>query len=74
MQESNDRPMTPIQKSPCPVSNGQKADILADGTKVYINSDSRIVYDNTYNKKTRMVSLEGEAYFEVAKDKESLSS
>lgn len=39
-------------------------------TKVYINSDSRIVYDNTYNKKTRMVSLEGEAYFEVAKDKE----
>lgn len=53
------------------VSNGQKADIiLADGTKVYINSDSRIVYDNTYNKKTRMVSLEGEAYFEVAKDKE----
>ena len=31
----------------------QKADIiLADGTKVYINSDSRIVYDNTYNKKT----------------------
>ena len=41
------------------VSNGQKADIiLADGTKV------------TYNKKTRMVSLEGEAYFEVAKDKE----
>ena len=53
------------------VSNGQKADIiLADGTKIYINSDSRIVYDNTYNKKTRMVSLEGEAYFEVAKDKE----
>ena len=53
------------------VSNGQKADIiLADGTKVYINSDSRIVYDNAYNKKTRIVSLEGEAYFEVAKDKE----
>lgn len=53
------------------VSNGQKADIvLADGTKVYINSDSRIVYDNSYNKKARIVSLEGEAYFEVAKDKE----
>ena len=53
------------------VSNGQKADIvLADGTKVYINSDSRIVYNNSYNKKTRVVSLEGEAYFEVAKDKE----
>ena len=34
------------------------------------NFTARIVYDNTYNKKTRMVSLEGEAYFEVAKDKE----
>lgn len=53
------------------VSNGQKADIvLADGTKVYINSDSRIVYDNSYNKRARVISLEGEAYFEVAKDKE----
>lgn len=53
------------------VSNGQKADIvLADGTRVYINSDSRIVYDNSYNKKARVIALEGEAYFEVAKDKE----
>ena len=34
------------------VSNGQRADIiLADGTKIYLNSDSRIVYDNAYNKK-----------------------
>lgn len=57
------------------VSNGQKADIvLADGTKVYINSDSRIVYSNSYNKKTRVVSLEGEAYFEVARIRKNLSS
>lgn len=53
------------------VANGQKADIvLADGTKVYINSDSRIAYDHSYNKKERILTLEGEAYFEVAKDKE----
>ncbi len=52
------------------VANGQKADIvLADGTKVYINSDSRIKYDNAYNKSNRILTLEGEAYFEVAKDK-----
>ena len=51
------------------VENGQKADIvLADGTKVYINSASKITYDNAYNKKDRILKLEGEAYFEVAKD------
>ena len=53
------------------VQNGQKADIvLADGTKVYINSASKILYDNFYNKKDRVLTLEGEAYFEVAKDAE----
>jgi ferric-dicitrate binding protein FerR (iron transport regulator) len=49
---------------------GQKANmILADGTHVYINSSSKITYDNSYNRKSRIISLEGEAYFEVAKDK-----
>lgn len=53
------------------VMNGQKADItLADGTRVYINSDSKVTYDNTYNKKNRTLVLEGEAYFEVAKNKD----
>ena len=51
------------------VMNGQKADIvLSDGTRAYINSDSKIIYDNNYNKKDRILTLEGEAYFEVAKD------
>lgn len=50
--------------------NGQKGDIiLADGTHVYVNSNSKIKYDGAYNKKNRIVSLQGEAYFEVAKDK-----
>ncbi|NGM63161.1 FecR family protein [Sphingobacterium sp. SGG-5] len=49
--------------------NGQKSHVmLADGTRVYINSDSRISYDESYNKKERTIILEGEAYFEVAKD------
>ncbi|MDP4270555.1 MAG: FecR family protein [Bacteroidota bacterium] len=52
------------------VNIGQKADIaLADGTHVYVNSDSRISYDNSFNKKERVITLEGEAYFDVAKDK-----
>ena len=50
--------------------NGQKSDIvLSDGTHVYINSDSKISYDNSYNKRDRVIQLEGEAYFDVAKDK-----
>ncbi len=49
--------------------NGQKSNVmLADGTRVYINSDSKISYDESYNKKERIITLEGEAYFEVAKD------
>lgn len=53
------------------VENGQKGDIiLADGSKVYLNSDSKIAYDDSYNKKDRILTLEGQAYFEVAKNKE----
>ncbi|MCD8032069.1 MAG: FecR domain-containing protein [Bacteroides sp.] len=51
------------------VANGQKADVvLADGTRVFINSDSRIKYDPAYNRSDRIVTLEGEAYFEVARN------
>lgn len=45
---------------------------LSDGTKVWLNAASCLTY-NTFSKakgKFRMVRLSGEAYFEVAKDKE----
>lgn len=44
--------------------------VLPDGTKVWLNSDSKLEYDNTYGVKERKIRLTGEAYFEVAKDKE----
>ena len=44
--------------------------ILADGTEVYMNTDSRLVYPDRFTGKERCVYLEGEAYFKVAKDKE----
>ncbi|MDD4801058.1 MAG: FecR domain-containing protein [Proteiniphilum sp.] len=48
---------------------GEKANItLADGSLVWINSGSSLTYDNSFNQKERKVFLEGEAYFEVAKD------
>ncbi len=44
--------------------------ILSDGTKVWLNSTSAIRYPTYFNKGVRQVFLVGEAYFEVAKDKE----
>lgn len=53
------------------VDKGQKATLtLPDGTLVSLNSASKIKYDNSYNRKQRRIILEGEAYFEVAKDKD----
>lgn len=42
---------------------------LPDGTKVWLNADSKISFAQQFTNKRREVSLEGEAYFEVAKDK-----
>lgn len=42
---------------------------LPDGTKVWLNADSKISFAQQFNNKIREVLLEGEAYFEVAKDK-----
>lgn len=43
--------------------------ILPDGTRIWVNADTRLTYDHTFGAKTRSVYLTGEAYFEVAKDK-----
>lgn len=51
------------------VPHGKRSQIvLSDGTKVWINSGSRLVYLPVFKGKIREVFLEGEAYFEVAKD------
>jgi ferric-dicitrate binding protein FerR (iron transport regulator) len=41
---------------------------LSDGTKVYLNSHSKITLPSVFSADTREVTLEGEAYFEVAKN------
>lgn len=40
---------------------------LSDGTKVYLNADSRLTYPVVFTNNTREVTLEGEAFFEVVK-------
>lgn len=42
--------------------------ILSDGSCVWLNSDSRLVYHRNFNTNTREVELEGEAFFSVVKD------
>ena len=51
------------------IPKGQKSQIiLSDSTRVWINSDSKIRYSTSFNRKQRDVYLDGEAYFEVSKD------
>jgi ferric-dicitrate binding protein FerR (iron transport regulator) len=42
--------------------------LLPDGSKVWLNSESKIRYFNNYNQSGREVILEGEGYFEVKKN------
>lgn len=41
---------------------------LSDGTKVWLNAQSSLTYPLSFEGEERVVSLVGEAYFEVAKD------
>ena len=42
--------------------------VLADGTHIWLNADSRLYYPLSFGGGERRVKLEGEAYFQVAKD------
>jgi ferric-dicitrate binding protein FerR (iron transport regulator) len=50
-------------------AGGQYQLALADGTKVWLNALSTFKYPTSFNGTDRTVELTGEAYFEVAKNK-----
>jgi len=53
------------------VGDGRRSVVhLPDGTNVWLNSGSRLIYPGSFAKDSREVYLEGEAYFDVAHDKE----
>ena len=52
------------------VPMGEKSELtLADGTKVWLNSGTKLRFPMAFNSKARNVFVEGEAFFDVAKNK-----
>ncbi|MCO5949003.1 FecR family protein [Mucilaginibacter flavidus] len=48
---------------------GQFQVVLSDGSKVWLNSASSITFPAAFSKTERKVTITGEAYFEIAKNK-----
>jgi len=67
------RPNNPIAETTMQeifVPKGQVNQIfLADGTRIWINSETRLTLPSVFAQNERVVKLNGEAFFEVAKDK-----
>ena len=59
-----------VQFSEAIVPKGQKSEIvLPDNTHIWLNSGTRLRYPVVFGKGNREVFLDGEAYFEVSKNK-----
>ena len=50
---------------------GKSSVILPDGSNVVLHKGASLSYDNSFSETTRAVTLDGEAYFAVAKDAEN---
>ena len=60
----------PVLAQEVSTKNGSKTSlILPDGSKVWLNAGSKLVYDKQFGQKLREVRLTGEAYFDVTHDK-----
>ena len=65
-QSSNTTDITPVV---CSTTRGEDAQLtLRDGTRVWLNSESQLIYPSKFTGSERKVRLSGEAYFEVHHD------
>lgn len=68
-KESSIKPNNSNSKNEMVTTKGSKSNItLPDGTKVTLNADSRITYEENFAKQIREVTLTGEGYFDVKHD------
>jgi ferric-dicitrate binding protein FerR (iron transport regulator) len=67
---TKEQPVAVVSMQEIFVPKGQVNQLfLADGTRIWINSETRILTPSVFSEKERLVKLSGEAFFEVAKDK-----
>lgn len=60
-----------IQTHTLTIPRGQSYEvILCDGTKIWLNANSRLIYPTAFINNERVVYLEGEAYFKVTPNKQ----
>lgn len=69
-QVENRMPVNEVYNTITIPRGGEYKLVLADGTTVWLNSDSYIRFPVTFSGDKRQVELRGEAYFEVAKNME----
>lgn len=68
--QPKDLSLIAVETITCP--QGQRLElVLSDGTKVWLNSNSILSFRKHKKGNARIVDLNGEAYFDVAPDKES---
>ncbi|MGJ1430737.1 FecR family protein [Sphingobacterium spiritivorum] len=64
---SIDKSNNPLHTLTIPIRSTYEV-VLSDGTKAWVNADSKLKYLANFSKTERRVILEGQAYFAVAKD------
>lgn len=64
---SIDKSKNPLHTLTIPIRSTYEV-VLSDGTKAWVNADSKLKYLANFSKHERRVILEGQAYFAVAKD------
>lgn len=68
MQSNHNKSTVAMQTIHVPA--GQRVELyLADGTKVWLNAQTTFTFPTDFSSKLRSVRLDGEGYFQVAKDK-----